>query len=227
MRKTGKRHDLRPALRILGLLALILLLCAGCAKKPGSGAPQPEAVSSAAELSSIEAELSSVEAELSSKEAELSSVEAELSSAEAELSSAEENLSSAEAASSAPEESGGQEPESEEELTVEKDGWYTSKEEVALYLHLYGRLPGNFISKRRAEELGWDASEGNLDEVAPGKSIGGSRFGNYEGRLPEGDYRECDINYAGGFRGPERIVYSDDGRIYYTADHYRTFEQLY
>jgi len=112
-------------------------------------------------------------------------------------------------------------------LTVEKDGTYTSKEEVALYIHTYGRLPSNFISKTKARKSGWDASEGNLDEILPGMSIGGGPFNNYDGQLPEGNYRECDINYTGGFRGPERLVYSDDGRIYYTPDHYQTFEQLY
>lgn len=113
------------------------------------------------------------------------------------------------------------------ELTVEKDGTYTSREEVALYIHTYGKLPSNYITKKKAEQLGWDSSRGNLWDVAPGMSIGGGHFGNYEGNLPDGDYRECDIDYEGGYRGAKRIVYSDDGRIYYTEDHYNTFEQLY
>lgn len=114
--------------------------------------------------------------------------------------------------------------------TVEKDGWYTSKEEVALYIHTYGRLPGNFISKTKARNRGWDASLGNLDEVCPGMSIGGSRYYNDDGQLPDKKGRqwtECDINYSGGFRGAERIVFSNDGLVFYTADHYETFEQLY
>ena len=114
--------------------------------------------------------------------------------------------------------------------TVEQDGWYTSKEEVALYIHTYKRLPGNFISKTKARERGWVASEGNLDEVCPGMSIGGSRFYDDDGQLPYKKSRrwtECDINYHGGFRGPERIVFSNDGLIFYTGDHYETFEQLY
>ena len=113
---------------------------------------------------------------------------------------------------------------------VEQDGWYTSKEEVALYIHTYGRLPGNFISKTKARNRGWDASLGNLDEVCPGMSIGGSRYYNDDGQLPDKKGRqwtECDINYSGGFRGAERIVFSNDGLVFYTADHYETFEQLY
>lgn len=118
----------------------------------------------------------------------------------------------------------------EEELQVVIDGEYTSKEEVALYIHLYEQLPGNYISKKEAQELGWNSKEGNLWDVAPGMSIGGSYFGNYEGLLPEKDgrkYYECDIDYDGGYRGAKRIIYSNDGLIFYTDDHYESFEQLY
>lgn len=109
---------------------------------------------------------------------------------------------------------------------VEEDGWYSTMEEVAVYLTLYEKLPGNFISKYDAENLGWDNRKGNLDKVAPGCSIGGNRFGNYEGLLPEAKgrkYTECDINYDGGYRNGERIVFSNDGLIFYTSDHYQTF----
>ncbi|MCI8843647.1 MAG: ribonuclease [Oscillospiraceae bacterium] len=120
------------------------------------------------------------------------------------------------------------EPGPESELLPE-DGSYTSKEEVALYLHQYGHLPGNFITKREAEELGWPG--GDLEPYAPGKCIGGNRFGNYEGRLPEKEgrsYTECDIDTLGKrSRGAKRLVFSNDGLIYYTEDHYETFELLY
>lgn len=109
---------------------------------------------------------------------------------------------------------------------VEEDGWYSTMEEVAVYLTLYEKLPGNFISKYDAENQGWDNRKGNLDKVAPGCSIGGNRFGNYEGLLPEAKgrkYTECDINYDGGYRNGERIVFSNDGLIFYTSDHYQTF----
>ena len=111
--------------------------------------------------------------------------------------------------------------------SVEKDGSYTTPEDVAAYIHTFGTLPGNFITKSEARELGWDSSAGNLADVAPGKSIGGDRFGNREKQLPKGNYRECDVNYAGGYRGSERLIYGDDGSIYYTNDHYKTFTQLY
>lgn len=118
----------------------------------------------------------------------------------------------------------------EEEPQVLEDGEYTSKEEVALYIHLYNHLPDNFITKKEAKKLGWDNKAGNLSEVAPGKSIGGDYFGNYEELLPEADdrdYYECDIDSDGGYRGAKRIVFSNDGLIYYTEDHYESFELLY
>ncbi|MCI1665602.1 MAG: hypothetical protein LKI25_04430 [Atopobiaceae bacterium] len=114
--------------------------------------------------------------------------------------------------------------------SVSEDGTYTGKDEVALYIHTYGHLPSNFISKTKARAAGWVSSEGNLDEVCPGKSIGGSQYHNDDGSLPDADGRtwtECDIDYTGGYRGGERIIFSNDGLVYYTGDHYQTFERLY
>lgn len=117
----------------------------------------------------------------------------------------------------------------EETPAIEEDGTYTTKEDVARYIHTYGHLPENFITKKQAQALGWEG--GSLEPYAPGKCIGGSRFGNYEGILPEKDgrtYTECDIDTLGAEkRGGKRIVFSNDGLIYYTEDHYETFELLY
>lgn len=113
---------------------------------------------------------------------------------------------------------------------IVEEGYYTSKEDVALYIYKFGTLPSNFITKKEAMDLGWDSKKGNLWEVSDKKSIGGDRFGNREGLLQTlkgRQYYECDINYEGGFRGPERLVYSNDGLIYYTGDHYKTFKLLY
>lgn len=107
------------------------------------------------------------------------------------------------------------------------DGSYTTKEDVALYIHTYGCLPDNFMTKDEARDLGWEG--GGLEEYAPGMCIGGDHFGNYEGLLPEDrDYTECDIDTLGkDNRGAKRIVFSDDGLIYYTENHYESFELLY
>ena len=112
---------------------------------------------------------------------------------------------------------------------IEKDGWYDSMEEVAIYLTFFDRLPGNYITKREAQALGWDSRKGNLWRVAGGKSIGGDRFGNYEGILPDAKGRrwtECDIDFDGGYRNGQRIVFSNDGLIYYTGDHYQSFDEI-
>lgn len=112
---------------------------------------------------------------------------------------------------------------------VTEDGLYTAKEDVALYIYLFGHLPDNFITKDEAEDLGW--SGGGLDRYAPGCSIGGDRFGNREGLLPKAKgrtYTECDIDTMGArSRGAKRIVFSNDGLIYYTEDHYESFTLLY
>lgn len=120
-------------------------------------------------------------------------------------------------------------PADEPETKLDERGTYTSKDDVALYIHTYGHLPDNFITKKDAEKLGWPG--GSLESYAPGMCIGGDRFGNYEKKLPVKSgrtYTECDIDTLGAdSRGAKRIVFSNDGLIYYTEDHYTTFELLY
>lgn len=113
--------------------------------------------------------------------------------------------------------------------SVDENGTYDNAKDVALYIHTYNRLPPNYITKKEAKTLGW--SGGSLEEYAPGKCIGGDRYGNYEGLLPEKkgrQYTECDIDTLGkSSRGAKRIVFSNDGLIYYTKDHYKTFTLMY
>lgn len=113
---------------------------------------------------------------------------------------------------------------------IQEEEVYSSKGEVAGYLCRYDELPSNYLTKNEAGQLGWDNSKGNLWEVTNEMSIGGDRFGNREGLLPTKKgrvYYEADINYQGGYRNAERIVFSNDGLIFYTDDHYSSFEQLY
>ncbi len=114
-------------------------------------------------------------------------------------------------------------------ISISEDKAYTDKEHVAAYINEFARLPHNYITKNEAKKLGWQ-SKGTLDKVAPGKSIGGDRYGNYEGLLPKKNgrtWKECDIDYVKGSRNAKRIVFSNDGLIYYTGDHYKTFARLY
>ncbi len=92
-----------------------------------------------------------------------------------------------------------------------------------------GGLPGNYIDKGTAKRMGWNPLKGNLREKIPNAMIGGNVFANKNKRLPEMAGRiwyEADINYTGGFRNEHRILYSNDGIIFVTYDHYTTFYEI-
>jgi len=106
----------------------------------------------------------------------------------------------------------------------DRDGYYYDLEGVILYLDAYGELPDNFVTKKEARDLGW--SGGSVEKYLEGAAIGGDRFGNSDGLLPDGRYFECDIDTLGAKkRGAKRLVYSSDGRYYYTDDHYDSFTE--
>ncbi len=114
-------------------------------------------------------------------------------------------------------------------VAVEADGTYTDRDHVALYIHTYHKLPSNYLTKKEAEQRGWNSSHSTMAEALPGYSIGGDHFGNHEQLLPTikgRRYFECDIDYKSGHRNAKRIIYSDDGLIYYTDDHYKTFTEI-
>lgn len=117
-------------------------------------------------------------------------------------------------------------PFSQANLPLEGESYY-DLENVVLYLELYNALPQNYITKREARELGW--SGGSVERYLEGAAIGGDRFGNREGQLPnaaERYYTECDLNTRGkDSRGAERLCFSNDGLYFYTADHYGHFTQ--
>ena len=222
---------------LLALFATVLVLASlvGC-----SGSDVNEALDVAIEVLEVVESLEAEESGSAAVDDELAVLEEsqrssdESITASAEISEEAAETESEEAQTPEAENTDREELAQEEDaLTIKEDGHYTSKEEVALSIHTYGKLPSNFISKDEAEDLGWkkkDGEAGQLHVVAPGMSIGGSYFGNYEGLLPEKKgrkYYECDINYVKGNRGAERIVYSNDGLIFYTGDHYESFEQLY
>ncbi len=120
--------------------------------------------------------------------------------------------------------------DSEEQTEVEFELPVTDPQQIVNYLAIYGELPENFITKKEAKALGWDSRYNYVGDVAPGKSIGGDRFGNYEGLLPDKKGRtwyECDANYRGKKRGKKRVLFSSDGLYYYTDDHYQTFTEMF
>ena len=228
----------RSRLKVLPLILIIsmFLLFTGCQKKPVTQQPeqpgqttateqaatasteQPTEASEASEATTLislpteESDTTATDAGAQNTSTDAASQDASQKAATAEKS---DKSSASEAASQSPSD------------LIPEDGTYTTKEDVALYIHTYGKLPQNFITKKAAKKLGWQG--GSLEDYAPGKCIGGDYFGNYEGLLPEDkEYHECDIGTLGkSKRGAKRIIYSDDGYIYYTGDHYESFELLY
>lgn len=200
--------------KFLSILLTLLLLfgIVGCKNKS-----QTQNVSSST-TSSVE---SSSTASSTISSSTTSSAKSSSATSSAESSSTASSTESSSTTSSA--------ESSTESAVIDENGSYTSKDDVALYIHVYGHLPSNFITKKEAEKLGW--SGGSLEPYAPGKCIGGDRFGNYEGLLPRKtgrSYTECDIDTLGQkSRGAKRIVFSNDGLIYYTDDHYASFTLLY
>ena len=243
------REKLMRGLRRLLVLLPVLFLLAGCASR-GSGTEsraesQSEQTALATEAESTQRESSESGTAKSKKKQKkkkkskgsqksgkrqsdgAASAESEAGTSEALSSTAAEETRTAEKRTTATRAS---ERDTEAGSGIREDGSYTSRDEVALYLQTYGKLPKNFISKKDAEEQGFRFGEGDFGEAFPGMSVGGSRFGNYEGQLPEKAgrrYYECDIDYQGGRRNAKRLVYSNDGLIFYTDDHYKSFTQLY
>ena len=242
------REKLMRGLRRLLVLLPVLFLLVGCAAQ-GSGAEsraesQSEQTALATEAESTQRE-SSESGTAKSKKKQKKSKKSKKSKQSDKRQSDKAATSASETPSEALASTAAEEPRAAKKRAtatraaergteagagIREDGSYTSRDEVALYLHTYGKLPKNFISKKDAEEQGFRFGEGDFGEAFPGMSVGGSRFGNYEGQLPEKSgrrYYECDIDYQGGRRNAKRLVYSNDGLIFYTDDHYKSFTQLY
>ena len=110
------------------------------------------------------------------------------------------------------------------------EGPIIDPQSIADYIFAHGELPDNFITKKEAEALGWRSTYRYVGDAAPGKSIGGDYFSNYQRLLPTGkgiSYHEADCWYTGGARNAYRIIYSSDGRVWYTEDHYNSFTELF
>ena len=115
--------------------------------------------------------------------------------------------------------------EQKSSVYVTQDRWNGAD----VYISCLGKLPDNYVDKETAEKSGWEKKKGNLREVLPGASIGGDIYRNDDNKLPQVDGRiwyEADIDYESGFRNNSRILYSNDGLIFATYDHYQTFYEV-
>jgi guanyl-specific ribonuclease Sa len=241
MRKVKLKNRIR--LMALIVMALMVMLLAGCGKKPvdqpvQNPEEQPGLTAGSAAVESTSAAGTSSDA-ASDETSIVFSIPVESGSGEENatgeatvdlssfIESSEETVSGSTSAESDEASAVTTAYTAHTEPLLDEDGTYTTKADVALYIHTYGKLPSNFMTKKQAKKLGW--SGGSLEDFAPGMCIGGDYFGNYEGLLPEDkEYHECDIDTLGKkSRGAKRIIYSDDGYIYYTEDHYESFELLY
>ena len=158
----------KPGIWLLTMiLVLVFGLVGGCGTDTGKGSRLAETPVSEAE-GQKEAQISESESQISSLEKEKGEQESKKQLEREQLNKETEQLETSELKTAA------------DEISVSEDGTYITRDEVALYLHLYGRLPDNYITKKEAQDLGWDSKKGNLDQVAPGMSIGGGHFGNYE-----------------------------------------------
>ena len=115
---------------------------------------------------------------------------------------------------------------------VEESGLYTTKDSVAAYLCKFDKLPGNYVGKDEGISL-YESKTGNTFSkwnfnpwTTLGVMIGGDVFDNREGLLPSGSYHEADVDYSAKNRGTKRLIYQSDCVIYYTADHYESFDKL-
>lgn len=116
---------------------------------------------------------------------------------------------------------------SSKNANLPKEGeYYYDVKNVVLYLTLYGELPYNYITKKEAKNKGWTG--GSVEDYLKDAAIGGDYYGNFEGVLPKNQkYHECDIDTHGyKNRGSRRLIYSDNGKFYYSKDHYSSFVEI-
>lgn len=119
-------------------------------------------------------------------------------------------------------------PKIDQSISQSADIYALTKEDVVIeHVKKYHKLPEYYLTKSVARKQGWVPSQNNLCDVLPGKAIGGDRFQNREKRLPKSEqYYEADVNYHCGQRNADRIIFTKQGKVYLTRDHYKTFIEL-
>ena len=102
----------------------------------------------------------------------------------------------------------------------------TEEKTIISYVKQHHELPDYYLTKNEAKKQGWNPSKGNLCDVLPGKAIGGDHFSNREKTLPSvNQYFEADVNYNCGNRNADRIIFTKNGEVWLTKNHYKTFEK--
>ena len=91
------------------------------------------------------------------------------------------------------------------------------------------RLPDYYVTKDVAKAYGYRRKKNNLADVLPGHMIGGDVFLDKLGKLPHilgRTWYEADIDYTYGKRNLKRVLYSNDGLVFVSEDHYQTFYEI-
>ncbi len=97
------------------------------------------------------------------------------------------------------------------------------------HLKYTGKLPEYYISRMDAKKLRRNPKNNYLDDSASGYMLYGGQYFNRNGHLPEKQGRiwyEADIDYMSGKRNSKRILFSNDGLMFITYDHYQTFVEI-
>lgn len=211
-----RKKTLKITALILGLILAISLALAGCGRNP----IEPE-TSAAPETTTTQATTEETSTETKETATETTPEETTTEETTPEETTTEETTTEKQTSKETKETT---KKQTSQDL-IDEDEAYYDVESVVLYLDKFGHLPDNFITKDEAEDLGW--SGGSVDKYQKGAAIGGDYFGNYEGILPKNTkYHEADIDTYKAKRGSKRLIYSKDGRYYYTEDHYESFDEL-
>ena len=92
----------------------------------------------------------------------------------------------------------------------------------------FQKLPEYYITLSEAIKHGWQNGKSPA-KYFPNKMIAGGIYKNQNHHLPDAPNRiwyEADINYYEGKRNRHRILWSNDGLIFVTYDHYQTFYEI-
>lgn len=105
-----------------------------------------------------------------------------------------------------------------------KDGQYGAD----YWMKYIASLPDYYITRDELLSLGWKKGKSPA-KFAPGKMLTKGIYKNQDHHLPQIPGRiwyEADINYYSGRRNRHRLLWSNDGLLFVTYDHYETFLEI-
>lgn len=216
-------RKLKSRFMMLGMVLAVALMLSGCELDLAALLEGPYSEGESVVAQTVEDSTEAISAEAANPEVTADAEENEDSAETGDGDGVNASVSEEVSAESEAEE---ETVEDDAEAILDPEEYYYDVENVVLYLELYHELPYNYITKKEAEKMGWQG--GSVEDYMPDAAIGGDHFGNFEGKLPKrNDYFECDIDTHGyKNRGSRRLIYTLDGKYYYTKDHYENFREV-